>query len=334
LLDVKVRSHTATQQRNHRVLVVTSKVLLSVLVLAGLVFGIHYGSRRLFFDNPDYRLSKIEVQTDGTLQREQVLRAAELREGVNIFRVNLGRVHDRLQQLPQVEEVQVVRNLPAEIDIQIVERKPIAWITSDKVMGDLFSSDVAFLVDARGALMKEKKPLPEYFGFPVIVGCANESLEAGNTLSSFEAKAALELLRLSTRSFMQTRFQVREIDISKGYCLLVTDKNHSRVTFGFDNLDADLQRLEQLLVHSDDSKREIATVNLLVQRNIPVTFMKTPMEVINETIDPEGEESRILKATPVNPGTKVDSATPAKRKATTAEPKTRRATPVERGRKN
>ena len=37
---------------------------------------------------------------------------------------------------------------------------------------------------------------------------------------------------------MQTRFQIREIDISKGYCLLVTDKNHSRVTFGFDNLDS------------------------------------------------------------------------------------------------
>ncbi len=136
-------------------------------------------------------------------------------------------MHDRLQQLPQVEEVQVVRNLPAEIDIQITERKPIAWITSDKEMGDPFGSDAAFLVDARGALMKEKKLLPEYLGFPVIVGCTNESLEAGNTLSSFEAKAALELLRLSTRSFMQTRFQVREIDISKGYCLLVTDKNHS-----------------------------------------------------------------------------------------------------------
>ena len=69
-------------------------------------------------------------------------------------------------------------------------------------------------------------------GLPAIVGCTNESLAAGQTISSFEAKAALELLRLSTRSFMQTRFQVRQIDLSKGYCLLVTDKNHTRVMFG------------------------------------------------------------------------------------------------------
>ena len=89
----------------------------------------------------------------------------------------------------------------------------------------------------------------------MITGCANETLEAGKTVESLEVKAALELLRLSTRSFMQTRFQVREIDVSKGYCLLVTDKNRTRVTFGFDNLDAQLQRLEQFLVFSDDSKQ-------------------------------------------------------------------------------
>jgi cell division septation protein DedD len=97
---------------------------------------------------------------------------------------------------------------------------------------------------------------------------------------------------------MQTRFQIREIDLSKGYCLVVTDKNHSKVTFGFDNLDTQLQRLEQFLVYSDDAHREIATVNLLVQRNIPVTWAKPPVDVINETIDPQ-ETPRVMKALPV-----------------------------------
>jgi cell division septal protein FtsQ len=69
------------------------------------------------------------VQTDGTLQRDLVLTTAELREGENIFSVNLQRVQEQLLQLPQVAEVQVVRKMPSEIDIQIVERKPVAWIT-------------------------------------------------------------------------------------------------------------------------------------------------------------------------------------------------------------
>jgi len=90
------------------------------------------------------------------LQREQVLKAADLREGENIFSVNLGRIHDRIQQLPQSDEVQVVRKLPGEIDIRVVERKPVAWITTDKEISDPFASDAAFLMDARGVLMNKR----------------------------------------------------------------------------------------------------------------------------------------------------------------------------------
>ena len=94
LLDVKVRSRRVTQHRIRRALVVLSRVVL----LAGLCGAVYVGGReaakRLFFENRDYQLTTIELQTDGTLQREQVLNAADLREGENIFCVNLARVHD------------------------------------------------------------------------------------------------------------------------------------------------------------------------------------------------------------------------------------------------
>ncbi|MGI8481277.1 MAG: cell division protein FtsQ/DivIB [Chthoniobacterales bacterium] len=335
LLDVKVRSHTASQLRNRRILVAVSKFFLAVVVCGGLYIGVRLGAKRLFFENPDYRLSQIEVQSDGTLQRDQILKTADLHEGANIFSINLAQVHDAIQQLPQVDEVQVVRKMPSEIDIRITERRPVAWITPEKQVSDPFASEVAFLVDARGVLMKEKKLLPEYLGLPLITGCSGESLEAGKVVESFEAKAALELLRLSTRSFMQTRFQIREIDVSKGYCLIVSDKTHARVTFGFDNLEAQLQRLEQFLVWSDDSQRELETVNLLVQRNVPVTFAKPATEVINETIDPN-ETPRIMKAIPVDPvaAERPAAARPSPREKSGEQPfSIRRAIPVHKGKK-
>src|SRR5207237_4186467 len=129
-------------------------------------------------------------------------------------------------------DVQCFRKMPGEIDIRVVERKPIAWITSEKQISDPFQSEIAFLIDARGVLMKQKKLLPEYLGLPLILGCTSESLEPGKVVESPEAKTALDLLRLTDRSLLQTRFQIREIDISKNYCVVVTDKNHSRVMFG------------------------------------------------------------------------------------------------------
>jgi cell division septal protein FtsQ len=258
------------------------------------------------------------------------LRAADLHEGENIFSVNLARVHDRIQDLPQVDDVEVVRKLPAEIDIRVVERKPVAWLTSDKGISDPFVSDAAFLVDARGVLMKQKKLLPEYLGLPLILGCSSESLEAGKIVESLEVKTALELLRLSTRSFMQTRFQIREIDLSQSYCLMVTDKNRTRVTFGLNDLETQLEKLEQFLAYCDNSKQELGTLNLLVQRNIPVTFTDTPTAIINDTIEPPAE-SRILKAIPVHSPAKAAAPPPKARAGAIPNPK---ATSIRRPKKD
>lgn len=320
LLDVRVRARRASHHRNRRVLLVVSKIALVLALCAGAYYGVRTGLSRFFFDNPDYRLKTIAVQTDGTLQRDQVLKAGELQEGLNIFSVNLAQVHDRLQQLPQVDDVQVERKMPNEIDITITERKPIAWITSERAVADPFASEAAFLVDARGILMKEKKLLPEYLALPLITGCSTEALIPGKTVDSFEAKAALELLRLTTTSFMQTRFQIREVDVSKGYCLLVTDKNHTRVMFGFENLGLQMQRLEQFLVYSDDTQRPIETVNLLVARNIPVTFAQPVSAVISEL---EPAEEMIPPKPP-----QESKPAPKETKAAAKEPEIRKAKAV------
>jgi hypothetical protein len=112
------------------------------------------------------------------------------------------------------------------------------------------------------------------------------------------------------------RFQIREIDVSESYCLVVTDKNRTRVTFGLNDLEPQLQRLEQFLVYCDNSKQELETLNLLVQRNIPVTFTDTPTEVINATIEPP-VEPRILKAIPVHSSAKGASPPPKARDGAT-----------------
>jgi cell division septal protein FtsQ len=328
LLDVRVRARRASHHRNRRILLFISKIVLVIAVGGGLYYGIRIGLSRFFFDNPDYRLSTIAIRTDGTLQRDQVLKAGRLVEGLNIFSINLARVRDRLQQLAQIDEVQVERKMPNEIDITITERKPIAWITSEKEVADPFVSDAAFLVDARGILMKEKKLLPEYLALPLITGCSSEALVPGKRVDSLEARAALELLRLTTTSFMQTRFQIRDVDVSKGYCLLVTDKNHTRVMFGFENLALQMQRLESFLVYSDDAQRPIETVNLLVARNIPVTFAKPASAVISE-IEPAME---MIPPTPPAQEKKSEEKDPEIRKAKAVRPTTiRKALPYSPG---
>lgn len=269
-LDVTMRSSAAARQRNARILAFLCTILLIAGVAGGAWYGVREGMRRFFWENADYVLTEIEIKTDGPLTREQITVATGIREGVNIFTIDLAKAREALVMMPQVEHAEVERMQPNKIVIEIAERKPVAWIAA-KYDEDPTLHAKSFLVDRRGVLMKARNQLPEYFHLPVIYGVATDNFDPGETVATPELKAALDLLRLTADKPEQ--FQACSIDLSRGYCMVVTDQRHAKITFGLEHIDRQIERLGLVLEHVEEGNREIQTVNLLVQRNVPVTFM-------------------------------------------------------------
>src|SRR4029077_17663365 len=112
--------------------------------------------------------------------------------------------------------------------------------------------------------------------------------------------------------------------ISKGYCLLVTDKNRSRVMFGLNDLEEQLRRLQVSLDYCDNPKHEWDTLNLVAQRNIPVTFTSPAADVINDTLDP-AVEPRIMKEIPVRAQESRAHQDSGKQETGSSQPKSRAA---------
>jgi hypothetical protein len=209
---------------------------------------------------------------------------AGVREGANIFTVNISKMREALLQVPQIETAEVQRVLPNKITIAVTERQPVAWVAT-KRDEDASSPGGSLLIDARGVLIGCQNKLPSYFHLPVIYGVQPAGLEPGQSLQSPEIRAALDLIRLnSADNAAQARFQATGVDVSKGYCLVVTDRSHAQITFGLDRIEWQLDRLMTLLDNIEQSKRELQTVNLMVQRNIPVTFVQN-----EEAADGAGE---------------------------------------------
>ena len=176
-----------------------------------------------------------------------------------------------VEKLPQVETAEVQRQLPNRLSITITERRPVAWVTA-KVADDPTAVENSFLIDVTGTVMRARTILPEYYHMPIISGVETGNLVPGQRVNTFEMQSALELVRLNADS---TRFQVRNIDLAKGYCLVVTDQKRAHITFGLDRLEAQLARLNRLLDVIEPTGKEIQTVNLLVERNVPVTFYES-----------------------------------------------------------
>ena len=89
--------------------------------------------------------------------------------------------------------------------------------------------------------MRVKSQVQDDYHLPIICGLAVGNYEEGDTVDLPEVKAALELIRLTGEN--PARYQVRAIDISKGYCLVVTDERHAKITFPLENIEAQLDRL-------------------------------------------------------------------------------------------
>ncbi len=149
----------------------------------------------------------------------------------------------------------------------------MAWVVPPETNVGSFSFENAYLVDRRGILLKTKSLATEYLGLPLIIGVDTSNCQAGQPLEQDDVKAALDLIRASAE-ILQGRFQIQSIDVSKGYCLTVTDKQHASVTFGTDEIEPQLHRLGTVLSYCDKNSRELQTVNLMVQRNVPVTFVQ------------------------------------------------------------
>jgi cell division septal protein FtsQ len=296
LLEVSTRPNRENRlQIRHRF-----SVVVKVVLLLGLVGGVAFGGRglvnRLIWENPSYALADIRVATDGLLTRVQVLELLEVWEGKNIFTVDVAKMKRELDALPQVEKAEIQRHLPDRLEIKIVERQPVAWVAASAEVPLGVGVD-SLLVDTRGFVMRTRKVLPEHLALPRITGVVMEDVAPGQKLPTAEALAALELIKLSVEDL---RWQPRVVDVSKGYCLVVTDDRRAKVTFGFDNIDGQLGRLRQLLDYVEPQNRELQSVNLMLERNIPVVFAPPPVPPTLPVIDPKtGKPKPGAKGTPV-----------------------------------
>nr|AIA11047.1 POTRA domain, FtsQ-type [uncultured bacterium] len=311
LMEVKVRRETARRQNSRKVFGFLFRLCFFTLLIGGAYYGIREALAHFLFENPEYNVRQIDVVVAGDMSRADVLEAAQIKEGGNIFAVDLGGISRRIEALSQVEDVEVERILPNKISIHVEERRPIAWAAPIGAESHPFNEPTSVMLDPRGyALPKSSRT--EYVNLPIIwVRSQILEISPGVRIDDEAVQLAIGLLQKVQTAPIGTRFVIQEIDLSKEFCLIARDRSKMSVMFGFDQLDEQLAKLGIMLEHFESMHAKPATINLLVQRNTPVTFAQNVVPV-----DPA--EVPAAEATP----------TPKKGSKPAKEPPIRRALPV------
>ncbi len=281
LLDVRIRTSTARRRSQERIGRWMWNLFLLAFIAVSSIFGIRFALDRFFFQNADYTLRRITLNLDGLLTREEALEESGLREGINIFSVDLAKVEAALKAIPQVGSARVARELPDHIQVTLSARKPIAWVSADGETGDPASSEKSLLADANGYLMRARHVTPEDFHLPVIYGLKSDNIRDGEALETDEMKMALKLLD-TVSQHPESLLKIRTMDVSRGYRIDVVNDSNSRVIFAASDFEDQLARLQKLLLHCGESGRALESVNLMVKRNTPVTFVMAAAPPVEE----------------------------------------------------
>jgi cell division protein FtsQ len=124
--------------------------------------------------------------------------------GRNIFFVPLSERRKQLEEIPWVESATVMRILPNQIRVTVVERKPVAFARQGGQFG---------LVDANGVLLTMPAAMmaQHHYSFPVVTGIA-----ASDPQQARKARMAVyqRLLAELDSNGQQLSEQISEIDLS------------------------------------------------------------------------------------------------------------------------
>ncbi|MFM2082612.1 MAG: cell division protein FtsQ [Verrucomicrobiota bacterium] len=302
LLDVKLRAEQvrATRMRWGAIaLVVSGGTILSLFLLwrAG-----EWALNRFIYENREFAVQQIDVETDGVIAPEQLRRWAGVKPGVNLFALDLARVKRDLELVPAVKSAAVERVLPRTLRIRVDEREPVAqaYAPQPRAQGGY---DMKMLqLDADGCVMLPLGPLqrstplsqvPDLL--PTISGIDPTSLAPGRQLDSPQARAALELIVAFERSPMAGLADLRRVDVASSV-LLVTTGQGSVVTFALGDFDKQLRRWREIFDRGQKMNQTIASVDLAVPNNIPVRWVEInptqPGQPISPTPKPKFPTNR------------------------------------------
>ena len=296
VLDVKLRSDQV-QATRLRLGLLALLVPVSTVLALYLVWRIGESALNAFvYENADFAIQRVDVQTDGVIVPEQLRRWAGVKPGANLIALDLAAVKRNLELVSLIDSVSVERVLPRTLKIRVTERDPIAQVNVPRAAGANGIVVSVFQLDAAGMVMQPLDPRLSTVSLaqmnsqlPVIAGVNAFQMQPGRRMELPQVQAALQLIEAFAKSPMAGLVDLRRVDISAPGVVVATTGQGSVLTFGLDNFDQQLRRWRQIYDYALTRKSNIASADLAVANNVPVRLVladAVPVAVTPKVVKP------------------------------------------------
>jgi len=169
-----------------RGVLVALAVVVSIGVLAVVIYVLSYAGSLFFSRNPHFELKNIVIRSDGRLPPSELAEYANLEVGINLFDVEFETLRAALESIPSVESVRIRRKLPDTLIVNVTERVAVAQVHWKW-------RAAPFLVDRNGVVLLAT---PSGRALPLIEGLKFDKLRPGEKIDDAGVLYVLELLEI------------------------------------------------------------------------------------------------------------------------------------------
>jgi cell division protein FtsQ len=281
VLDVKFRSDVARAQYARRAATLFLSLFGTLLALFVFWRAGEWVLDQVLFRNNDFRVSKIEIQTDGVLATDQIRRWAGVAMGQNLLALDLSRIKSELERVPAIRSATLERALPSTLRLRITEREPLAEVQAPRTLPNGTVIVAVYHLDEDGCVLppldprQRATPAPAAaLEFPIIMGIEAGELVPGRRITAPAVRAALDLLIAFAESPMVGLDDLRRIELVSADILQVSTVFGAQVTFSTRDFPKQLRRWREIYDYGQQSQRHLAWVDLAVANNVPVRWLE------------------------------------------------------------
>lgn len=247
-----------------------------MVVVFGLVALGTAAWRQTLYRNPRFGLKEVTVFTEGALRPEKLVREMGLVEGMDTLWIDLRKIIEKVESLPQVKSASARRDYQGNMEVTVIQRRPVAWLECQRLGLHSMKSGFGCLLDEDGVAMPCDVILKDYTLLPVIRYEELSQAKAGSRVRDLQVKAALRLRAEVEKRVESGMPALVSIEIPTKYALVAHFDDGMQVTFGPDAITKQLVRFDRVMIEAREKSWKIATLNLLPRDNVPVTFRQKP----------------------------------------------------------
>ncbi|WP_035612186.1 FtsQ-type POTRA domain-containing protein [Haloferula sp. BvORR071] len=252
--------------------------LFKFAMMVGLGIGLFWGIRELIHrglvDNKEFKLTAIELTPNAALDERLLIKVANIDIKGSLFQCDPDKIESILRALPEVAGASVRREFPGTLVVEVIAREPYAWVSGTDRNIPARDPDKGLVVDRLGFLFHCPEPMESKAAMlPVFqLGEGGEPLAAGKRIEHPEFERLRRLYQVACRQMPGSEAWIYALRQSRVWSLELESRDGTTATFGLGDHERQVATFKDILDHAREAGDQIASINLIPERNIPVVL--------------------------------------------------------------